>query len=269
MMDNIMTILIPVLSMTALAVLFAVILAWADKAFRVEKDSRVEEIIEALPGANCGACGYAGCAAFAEAVVSGKAPVNGCPVGRKKVAEEISRIMGESSGQEEGERMTANLVCQGSEEATKTKMIYHGIQDCRAAALIDGGDKSCPYGCLGLGTCVRVCPFDAIYMGDNGLPVFDRELCTGCNKCRDACPKDVIRMLPDSSHVLVACNSHAKGPSVLKICSAGCIGCGKCVKACPAEAITMADNLAVIDPHKCSNCGACIEACPTKAIVRF
>lgn len=260
-------ILIPILSLTALAVLFAAILAVANSLFKVEKDSRVEEIIDVLPGANCGACGYAGCAAFAEAVVKGEAPVNGCPVGRQKVADDIGNIMGLDSG-EQGERLVASLVCQGSHDAAKTRMVYHGIQDCRAAVLIDGGDKSCAYGCLGLGTCVRVCPFDGIYMGDNGLPVFNKELCTGCNKCRDACPKGVIRMIPESTQVAVACNSHDKGPAVLKACKVGCIACGKCVKTCPVDAITLVDNLAVIDSHKCTNCGACIEACPTNAIVR-
>lgn len=263
-----MDILIPVISLTAMAVLFAGILAWADNKFKVEKDSRVEEILAALPGANCGGCGFAGCAAFAEAVVNGKAPINGCPVGRKKVADEISKIMGASS-EEQGERFVANLVCQGDHEAAKVKMVYHGIQDCRAAVLIDGGDKSCPYGCLGLGTCVRVCPFDAISMGDNGLPVFNQELCTGCNKCRDACPKGVIRMVPDTTQIIAACNSHDKGPAVLKVCKVGCIACGKCVKTCPADAITLVDNLAVIDPHKCTGCGACVEACPTKTIVHM
>jgi len=262
-------ILIPIVTMTALAVLFAGILAVANIAFSVEKDSRVEEILEALPGANCGACGYAGCAAFAEAVAKGEAPVNGCPVGREKVAEEICRIMGVSGEQEsEAERHTARLVCQGTHEAAKTKMDYHGVQDCRAATLINGGDKTCPYGCLGLGTCVRACPFDAIQMGDDGLPDIDQELCTGCGKCVEACPKDVISMFPSSAEVMVACNSKAKGAPVLKACKVGCIACGKCVKVCPQDAISMVDNLAVIDSHKCTNCGTCIEACPTNAIVR-
>ena len=266
-MNTIIDILIPVASLTGLALIFGGILALADKKFSVERDSRVEEILGVLPGANCGACGHAGCAAFAEAVAGGKAPVNGCPVGRQKVADEISRIMGVSS-EEETDRFTASLVCQGTHEVAKRKMDYHGVQDCRAAVLIDGGDKSCPYGCLGLGTCVRVCPFDAISMGEDGLPIFDHELCTGCNKCRDACPKAVIRMVPDRAQVLVACNSQAKGGAVLKACKVGCIGCGKCVKTCPVEAISLRDNLAVIDWDKCTNCGACLEVCPTKAIVR-
>lgn len=262
-----MEILIPILSLTALAFLFGAILALANVMFKVEKDSRVEQIFEALPGVNCGACGYAGCAAFAEAVAKGEAPTNGCPVGRKKVADEISKIMGASAG-EDSQRMVASLVCGGSHEAAKTKMVYHGIQDCRAAVLIDGGDKTCPYGCLGLGTCVRACPFDAISMGENGLPIIDTQFCSGCNKCRDACPKGVIRMVPDSAEVVVACNSHEKGASVLKACKVGCIACAKCVKVCPSDAITIIDNLAVIDSHKCNNCGACIEACPTNAIMR-
>lgn len=262
-----MDILLPILSLTVLSVLFAGILAWADIMFKVEKDARVEEIIAVLPGANCGACGLPGCVAFAEAVVKGSAPVDGCPVGRKKVADKICEIMCvDPAG--EGERSVARLVCKGDEEVAKTKMLYHGIQDCRAAVLIAGGDKSCPYGCIGLGTCVRICPFDAISMGENGLPVIDQELCTGCNKCRDACPKDTIMMVPLSSEVIVACNSHAKGAAVLKTCKVGCIACGKCVKVCPVEAISIVDNLAVIDFDKCINCEACVEACPTNAIVR-
>lgn len=260
-------ILISVVSMTAMSVIFAGVLAWADKVFSVEKDSRVEEIIEALPGANCGACGFAGCAAFAEAVAKGEAPVNGCPVGRQKVADMISEIMGINSQDEEA-RSVARLICNGSEEAAKTKMVYHGIQDCRAATLINGGDKSCPYGCIGLETCVRACPFNAITMASNGLPNIDEELCTGCTKCVAACPKNVLTMLPISSEVRVACNSHARGPEVIKACKVGCIGCTKCVKACPEEAISMVDKLAVIDPHKCTNCGVCIEVCPTNSIVR-
>ncbi|HPZ91432.1 MAG TPA: RnfABCDGE type electron transport complex subunit B [Bacillota bacterium] len=267
-MEFLVEIIKPVLSLTVLAVVFGGILAWADKVFAVKKNPRVDEIIEVLPGANCGACGYAGCAAFAEAVAKGEAPVNGCPVGRQKVADEIAKIMGVSAACDD-ECLKARLVCQGSDDVAKTKMIYHGIDDCRAAVLLHGGDKTCPYGCLGLGTCVRVCPFDAISMGDNGLPVIDSGLCTGCNKCRDACPKGVIRMVPEGSAVLVACNSHDKGAAVVKACKVGCIACGKCVKVCPEDAIALVDNLAVIDPAKCTNCGACVEACPTKAIIRL
>jgi Na+-translocating ferredoxin:NAD+ oxidoreductase RNF subunit RnfB len=259
-------IITPVLSLLGLGLLFGGVLAWANIKFSVEQDARVDQILEALPGVNCGACGYPGCSAFAEAVAHGKAPVNGCPVGRQKVADEISRIMEVSHGDKD-ERYTASLICRGNHEVAKTKMVYHGIQDCRAATLMDGGDKSCKYGCLGLGTCVRVCPFDAISMADNGLPVFDPLLCTGCNKCKNACPKGVIRMVPDSATVEIACNSHDKGAAVLKVCKVGCIACGKCVKTCPVDAISMVDNLAVIDAHECINCGACIKVCPTNSIV--
>lgn len=266
-MDVLVDILIPVASLSLLGILFGGLLALANKVFSVEVDERVDQIIEVLPGANCGACGYPGCSAFAEAVAAGKAPVNGCPVGRKKVADDISDIMGVTA--EEGERFTAKLACRGAKDVAKDKMEYHGAQDCRAAMLIDGGPKACPYGCIGLGTCVDVCPFGAITMGDAGLPVFDEELCTGCNKCKNICPKQVIRMEPAGTNVDVACNSLDKGAKVLKVCKVGCIACGKCVKVCPEDAIELVNNLAVIDHHVCTNCGACVDACPTNTIVRL
>jgi RnfABCDGE-type electron transport complex B subunit len=266
-MDYFRDIAVPVLSVGGLGLIFGAILAVADKLFVVKQDSRVEEVLEALPGVNCGACGYPGCGAFAEAVVSGQAPVNGCPVGRKKVADELSRIMN-VSGVASDERYVAKLACRGNKETAKVKMVYHGIKDCRAANQINGGPKACVYGCMGLGTCIRVCPFDAIGMGNDGLPVFHSELCTGCNRCRNACPKQVIRMVPQSTNVEVMCNSLAKGAAVLKVCKVGCIACGKCAKVCPTNAIEIGDNLAVIDQVECINCGKCIEACPTNSIVR-
>ncbi|MTI95593.1 MAG: RnfABCDGE type electron transport complex subunit B [Firmicutes bacterium] len=259
--------LAPILGLGGLGLFFGIVLVVANIVFSVEQDSRVEDILEVLPGVNCGACGYPGCSAFAEAVASGEAPVNGCPVGRQKVADEISRIMNVSVGHED-ERYVAKLACRGTDEVAKTKMVYYGIQDCRAAARIDGGDKACPYGCLGLGSCIEVCPFDAISTGQDGLPVFDELKCTGCNRCKSICPKDVIRMEPSGAYVDIACNSRDKGKAVLQVCKVGCIACSKCVKTCPVDAISMRDNLAVIDHHECTNCEACIDACPTNSIVR-
>lgn len=265
---NLIDILIPVASLSLLGIFFGGLLAVANKVFSVEVDERVDKIIEVLPGANCGGCGYPGCSAFAEAVAAGKAPVNGCPVGKQKVADQVSEIMGVTAGEGE-ERLIARLACRGSKDVAKDKMEYHGVQDCRAAMLIEGGPKLCPYGCIGLGSCVEACPFEAITMGSDGLPQFDSQLCTGCNKCAEICPVNVIRMVPAGAKVEVACNSRNKGAQVLKACKAGCIACGKCAKVCPENAIEVKDNLAVIDYSLCVNCGACAEACPTNAIIRL
>ncbi len=266
-MDFVSDILIPVASLAGLGLIFGALLAVANKVFMVKVDKRVADISEVLPGINCGACGYPSCSAFAEAVAAGKAPVNGCVPGRAEVAEKVGDIMGVEA--EADERFVAKLACRGTEDVARDKLEYYGAADCRSAMLIEGGPKACAYGCMGLGTCVEVCPFGAITMGEEGLPLFEDELCNGCRRCFKACPKDVIRMVSVNAEVDVACNNHDKGAAVLKACKVGCIACGKCVKVCPEDAIEMVDNLAVIDYHKCTNCGACIEACPTNAIVRL
>ncbi|TET52957.1 MAG: 4Fe-4S dicluster domain-containing protein [Actinobacteria bacterium] len=162
----------------------------------------------------------------------------------------------------------ARILCGGGEKEAKKKGEYSGVQDCAAAALLGGGNKVCDYGCLGLGSCVKACPFDAMFMDNNGLPRIIDEKCTGCGICVDSCPKKIIEMLPTDLQYYVKCSSKDKGAVSRKACSLSCIGCLKCVKECPEQAILFEDNLAKIDPEKCKNMGICFEVCPTKCIIK-
>lgn len=256
--------LLPVLSLGSMSLVFGAGLALASRKFAVEKDPRADAIREILPGANCGGCGHPGCDGFAAAVVLGKAPVNGCPVGGCTVAEKIGAIMGVKVSV--AERNVARVLCQGDCNQAIDKFKYEGIEDCVAASMLSEGPKGCKYGCLGLGTCERVCPFDAIHVNDKGIAVVDRDKCTACNKCVVACPKNIIELIPESSEVQVACISNDKGKDVKANCKVGCIGCQICVKACKFDAITFENNLAKIDYEKCVNCMVCAEKCPTKSI---
>jgi Na+-translocating ferredoxin:NAD+ oxidoreductase RNF subunit RnfB len=245
---------------------FGVGLAIAAKRFAVKIDPRVEQVKEHLAHAHCGACGYAGCEQYAEAVVKNpEVPPNLCIPAGARGAEAVALITGKKADFKE--RDLSRVFCQGGLSNSSKRSIYEGVKDCRAAVLAGGGDKSCAYGCLGYGTCVKVCPFDAIHMGDNGLPVVDEVKCTGCRKCESACPKKVIEVLPASKAVIVACHSRDKGVDTRKHCQVGCIACGICVKTCPYEAVSIEKNLSRIDINRCRVCGLCTTKCPTKAIV--
>jgi len=257
-------ILWPLVSLGGMGLVFGAGLAFASKKFAIETDPKVEEIREVLPGANCGGCGYPGCDGFAAAAAAGEAPVSGCPVGGAAVAEKIAAILGVSSPTVEPK--VARVRCQGDCNNAVNKYEYDGIQDCVAAAMLADGPKGCKYGCLGLGTCVRACPFDAIHINENGIAVVDRDKCTACGKCVVACPKKLIELIPRSSQVQVLCISQDKGKDVRANCKVGCIGCQICVKACQFDAIDFKNNLAKINYDKCVNCMVCAEKCPTKAI---
>lgn len=246
-----------------MGLLFGSLLAYASKKFAVEVDERIPFITEALPGANCGGCGFAGCAAFAAAVVEGKAPVNGCPVGGAACAAKIAEIMGVKA--EASERKIARVLCNGTCDQAKDKFDYYGVTDCVAAAKLGGGQKSCAYGCLGLGTCVKACMFDAIKI-ENGIAVIDKNKCTACGKCAAACPKNVIELIEESRETWVMCKSKDPGKEVRKVCDTGCIACKICEKACKFDAIHVVDNVAVIDYEKCVNCNQCVIKCPKKII---
>lgn len=209
---------------------FGAILAFAAKVFAVEKDPREEAISECLPGANCGGCGFPGCAGYAAAVVAGTAPVNACAAGGEAVAAQIGEIMGVAAG--ETVKQIAAVRCTGC-GADHTKYNYQGVNDCLAASRLPGGGPlGCDFGCLGMGTCEKVCPFDAIHVS-NGVAVVDEEKCKACSKCVDACPRHLIALEPykTKKHVAIPCSSKAKGPVVTKVCSNGCSGCSLCAKA--------------------------------------
>ncbi|MEE9524353.1 MAG: 4Fe-4S binding protein [Thermodesulfovibrionales bacterium] len=247
---------------------FGLGLAFAAKKFSVKMDPRIEQVKEELAGAHCGACGYAGCQQYAEAVVQKPdvAPTL-CTPGGDRVAELVAQITGKVA--EKMAPIFSRIMCQGGTSLSQKRFKYEGIADCRAAILAGGGDKSCIYGCLGYGTCVRSCPFDAMSMSDDGLPLVDITKCTGCRKCETACPKNVIEVLPAKKAVIVTCHSRDKGADTRKNCSIGCIACGICVKVCPFDAPSVVNNFSTIDLDKCHVCGLCVGKCPTKAIVEF
>lgn len=245
-----------------LGLIFGGILAYADKALAVPQDDRIDKIVEVLPGANCGGCGFAGCSNYAESVVSGQSGVSGCPVGGDETAAKIAEIMGVEAGN--SVRMRAFVRCSGGDRA-ESKYEYVGIDDCLAASLISGGPKSCTYGCFGLGSCARACPFGAIEIKD-GVAVVDKEKCTACKKCVAVCPRGIIELIPYDAEVRVSCINCDKGAVTRKVCEVGCIGCGICAKTCQYDAIHIENNVAVIDYEKCTQCGSCAEKCPRKII---
>ena len=220
---------------------------------------------EALPGNNCGGCGYPGCDGAAAAIVKGEAPVTACPVGGSAVAKEIGRIMGQEVG--ESARMTAFVRCGGDCEKTRSDYKYTGVEECTIMPFVPGGGpKRCSFGCMGYGSCVKACNFDAIHIVD-GIAVVDREACKACGACVKVCPNHLIELIPyeGASHH-VKCASKDKGKAVMDACDLGCIGCKKCEKNCPAGAIKVTDNVAQIDYSLCTNCGLCKENCPRGCI---
>jgi Na+-translocating ferredoxin:NAD+ oxidoreductase RNF subunit RnfB len=248
-----------------LGVVFGIALAIVASKFVVKVDPKVEQVRETLPGANCGACGFAGCMGYAEAVVGNPdvAP-NLCAPGKAPVANKIAQITGKAAAAVEPK--IARVFCQGGRSRSQRKFLYTGVMDCTAAVLAAGGDKSCEFGCLGYATCMRACPFDAITMSGDSLPVISKEKCTACGKCVAACPKQVIELAQMSKSVVISCHSRDKGVDVKKKCQVGCIACGMCVRTCPVDAIKIDNNLARIDHGKCITCGLCVKKCPTNAI---
>lgn len=256
-------IIYPITVLGGLGLIFGTSLSLASKAFSVEINPKVEEVRKALPGANCGACGFPGCGGLANAIAEGGAPVNACSVGGSPVAEVVAEIMGVDAV--ESVKEVATVLCQGDCNKAKEKYIYDGIMDCRAQNILAGGSKSCSYGCLGCGTCKDVCEFDAIEIID-GIAIIDKDKCTSCKKCLSVCPKGIIELVPYDNEVVVKCKSKDAGKVVRGNCSVGCIGCQICVKNCPVDAFTFESYLAKIEYEKCTNCGICAEKCPTKAI---
>ncbi len=257
---------IPVAAMTALGLIFGAGLAYALKIFGVEVDPTVALIITKLPGANCGACGRAGCAGFAEALKNGEVPLTKCPVSTDETRQAIADILG--LAHESAVKMAAVMACNGGASAAD-KYVHRGIKTCKAASLLFGGHKACAFGCLGFGDCVEACPFDAIKLNHKtGLVEVNRKRCTGCGYCVKACPKKLFTLIPAAAQYYVKCSSKDTTPVKVKACKASCIACRKCEKICPFGAIKVEGNLSRIDYQKCQNCGKCAEVCPTKVIVK-
>ena len=249
----------------AVGLLIGLFLGIAAIKFKVEVDEREEAVLGVLPGNNCGGCGYAGCSGLAAAIAKGEAPVNACPVGGEPVGSKVAESMGVEAGN--SVKQVAYVKCQGTCDRAKTEYEYHGVEDCRVMGFVPGGGpKSCNSGCLGFGSCVKECPFDAIHV-IAGVAVVDKEQCKACGKCVVVCPNNLIELVPYDAPYAVACSSADKGPTAMKACDTACIGCGICVKNCPSGAIAVENFHAHIDQDKCTGCGICLEKCPKKAIV--
>ncbi len=254
-------------SIGGLGIVFGAILGFASKIFAVDEDPRVGQVLECLPGANCGGCGYPGCGGLATAIVEGRAPVNACAVGGANAAAAIAEVMGVVA--EEKEPTVAFVKCGGTCDKAQNKYDYDGISDCvMAAQLVGKTSKACTYGCMGLGSCVKACQFGAIKI-ENGVAVVDPDVCVSCGKCVSTCPQHIIELVPKKKKVKVQCSSKDMGKAVMSVCSAGCIGCKICEKTCKFDAIHVIDNIAVIDYDKCKNCGMCANKCPKKVITGY
>ncbi len=250
--------------MAAMGLLFGALLSLVGRKFDVPVDPLQAAVREQLPGANCGACGFAGCDAYAAAVAAGSAPVNACPVGGDAASQSIGQLMGVSADPQE--RMVATVLCRGNSDRCQTRFAYDGPETCKAAILAGQGDKACTYACLGLGDCHAACPFGAITINDKRLAEVDEEKCRGCKLCMDTCPRGIIHMRPVSHAVHRQCSAMEKGKLVREHCQAGCVGCGKCEKSCKFGALEMRGDLPRIDLSKCVGCMRCADRCPTGAL---
>lgn len=260
-----MSVVTAVVIVTVIGIIGAAILVVASQFMKVEVDERITLVSEALPGANCGACGRAGCSDYATAIIEEGDPINLCVPGGASVAAAIAAITGGEGG--EVAQRKAAIGCQGTHDHREKKFDYTGIASCTAAAALHGGDSACPYGCLGYGDCMHACKFGAIQLVGGVARVMGSK-CTGCGACLAACPKKVIWIREVSGKPIVMCANHQRGAITRKSCTAGCISCGKCEKNCPTGAIHVVGNVARIDTEKCINCGECVHVCPVRAITR-
>jgi len=252
--------------MAALGIILAAVLAVANKKLYVYEDPRIDQVEDMLPGANCGACGQAGCRAFAEKVVAGELSPSQCTVNSPEMTQAIASFLGVEAGEQE--RKVARLACAGGRHVARVRARYEGLKTCRAAALVSGGGMGCAWGCLGLGDCMEVCDFGAITMDEFGLPVVDPEKCTACGACVEVCPRGLFTLLPESYRLWVACKNQAKGGDALAECEVACTGCGLCVADAPPGLIQLNNNLAVIDYSRIDEATPeIIQRCPTGAIV--
>ena len=264
-MDTVIAIIV---MLTVTGGLFGFLIALASKYCLVPVDPLVKEVDEALPKGQCGACGYAGCIGYAEAVVKNPdVPVNLCLPGKAETADRLAKLTGKNAAPVD--RKVAHVRCMGTIDKAKRTFMYKGIHDCVSANLLQRGNKACKYGCLGFGTCIKDCHFGAISMGPGGVPIVNADKCVGCGKCQHVCPKNIIQITNANIPTMVYCLSQDKGNVSRTYCTVSCIGCGKCVKACPYTAITVSNNLAKINSEMCvRECkdAVCIASCPTTAL---
>lgn len=263
-------ILIAVISLGAIGLVAAIVLYVASRKFAVHEDPRIAQVAAVLPQANCGGCGYPGCAGFASACVkAGSLQGKLCPVGGQPTMEKVAEILGLAA--EASEPKVAVVRCNGSCENRPHTTVYDGVKLCAIAHATYGGETGCAFGCLGCGDCVSACSFGAIRMNpETGLPEVDERKCTACGACSKACPRHIIEIRPkgkNNRRVYVDCVNKDKGAVARKACTVACIGCGRCVKVCPFEAITLENNLAYIDPSKCKSCRKCETECTQHVIV--
>lgn len=258
-----MQILLPFFIFALGGALIGSLLAIASEYYKVKTNPVVEALTETLPGANCGGCGFAGCSGLATAISKGEAQTTACTAGGVETARRVAKIMGvDFTGYKNNK---AFVKCSGCADITAKKYLYVGSDDCVSASKLGGGEKECTYSCLGFGSCVKECRFDAIKIVD-GIAKIDREKCTGCGRCAVICPKKVIDMIPENSTYAVTCSSKDKPAFVKAVCEVGCVGCRICVKKCKSDAIDFENNLAIINQEKCVSCGICEKVCPRKII---
>jgi len=262
--QTIQNILIPGSVVLGIAALLGILIVIVSHFFQLPVNEKKEALTAALPGANCGGCGFAGCDGYAQFLADGSTDTSLCAVGGAACSAELASILGVSPVF--SEPSVVRLLCQGTSVHTKRRYEYSGTTTCNAAHGLLGGPGACTYGCLGFGDCITVCAFHALSVKD-GIISVDIKECTACGQCVKICPKDLLKLFPKSSEEAVLCKNTWPGPQTRKNCTVGCIGCQKCVKTCPAGAISMTDALAVIDQTVCTRCGACVTVCPTQSVL--
>jgi Na+-translocating ferredoxin:NAD+ oxidoreductase RNF subunit RnfB len=249
-----------------LAMILGVALGFFQQKFKVERDPLVDELRAALPGANCGGCGYPGCDGYAEAVATRVALPNRCSAGGAATAAAVAAIVGSEA---KAEDLVSVLLCHGTKAKAANRGVYVGVPTCRASKLSTGSIKACAWGCQGFGDCVAVCRFDALTMGEDGLPRVNYDNCTGCGMCQAECPQRLFALVPRArvGSVVACSNRNPVKSAVIKDCKAGCIKCEACVRVCPEACISMVGGIPVTDYAKCTSCGACVDKCPTKCYI--
>jgi len=248
------------------ATVFGAFISLANAKFKVWEDPRIDGVRDLLPGADCGACGEAGCRAFAEGVVQGRLQPAKCTVMSEVARSDVASYLGVDAGS--ADKRVARLLCAGGRDVAPYKGRYHGVESCAAAAAVTGGGKACAWGCLSFADCGVACTFDAIVMSPTGLPVVDPEKCTACGDCVEACPLGLFVLLPQDNHLIVQCKNLLSGDPATAVCSVACNACGRCVADAAPGLISMVSGLAVIDYDKIElENPKAVERCPTNAII--